>query len=77
MGRNRAGADGVGSIHAVDVHPSRKHLCVVSFLFVWASELGLLVILLCSFLVISLVTCQQLVSISNWLCVMSNDSFRA
>lgn len=31
MGRNRAGADGVGSIHAVDVHPSRKHLCVVSF----------------------------------------------
>lgn len=33
MGRNRAGADGVGSIHAVDVHPSRKHLCVVSFYF--------------------------------------------
>ncbi|KAG0605921.1 hypothetical protein M758_9G098300 [Ceratodon purpureus] len=24
-----AGADGVGMIHAVDVHPSRKHLCVV------------------------------------------------
>lgn len=24
-----AGADGVGSIHAVDVHPSRKHLSVV------------------------------------------------